>query len=143
LGLTKFTNNFNDFQEVQWKNMIAFDWSIIMINLGGDVLIALHIMMFNFSCSWVGIKKKLNIVYWVIQTLVKVEIKTMGKNVLNMLNIFNFFFFPKFLFQVSTLCYLIISNSKVRYFEILMALFNRSFYERKLFVCLSLLEKLV
>jgi len=66
-----------------------------MINLGGDILIALHIMMFNFSCLWVGIKKKLNIVYWVIQTLVKVEIKTMGKNVLNMLNIFNFFFFSQ------------------------------------------------
>lgn len=88
-------------------------------------------------------KKKLNIVYWMLQTLVKVEIRTMGKNVLSIFNIFNFYFFSKFLFKVSTLRYLIISNSKVRYFEILMALFSKSFYERKLFVCLFLLEKLV
>jgi hypothetical protein len=51
-----------------------------MINLGGDVLIALHIMMFNFSCLWVGMKKKLNIVYWMLQTLVKVEIKLWVKS---------------------------------------------------------------
>lgn len=70
-----------------------------MTNLGGDILIALHIMMFNFSCLWVGMKNILNIVYWMLQTLVKVEIRTMGKNVLSMLNIFNFYFFPNFCFK--------------------------------------------
>ncbi len=80
--------------------MIAFDWSIITINLGGDILIALHIMMFNFSCLRVGMKKKLNIVYWMFQTLVKVEIRIMGKNVLNMRQHFQFsFFFPNFCFE--------------------------------------------
>jgi hypothetical protein len=69
-----------------------------MINLGGDILIALHIVI-NFSCLWVGMKKKLNIVYWMLQTLVKVEIRTMGKNVLSMLNIFNFYIFPNFCFK--------------------------------------------
>jgi hypothetical protein len=84
--------------------MIAFDRSIIIINLGGDILIALlHIMMFNFSCLWVGMKKKLNIVYWMLQTLVKVEIRTMGKNVLSMLNIFNFFFPQIFVSSFNTL----------------------------------------
>jgi hypothetical protein len=79
--------------------MIAFDWLKIMINLGGDILIAHHhIMMFNFSCLWMGMKKKLNIVYWMLQTFVKVEIRTMSKNILIMHKIFNFYFFSKFLF---------------------------------------------
>jgi hypothetical protein len=76
-----------------------------MINLGGDILIAFNIMMFNFSCLWVGMKKKLNIVYWMLQTLVEVEIRTMDKNVLSMLNIFILFFFQIFVSSFNTLLF--------------------------------------